>query len=91
MRYTTFGDPILESIDDDLSVVLRDYDSDEIYARVMVDEVLHSDGTPRWCFDVMTNEDGDSVATSESIFTSEKTCRDYLRTWLAAKDIQTTD
>ncbi len=83
MRKTMFNDTIIESVDDDLGLVDAFQDAgDEIYAVIQRD----TEDPSKFYFEVMENESGEAVASSDPIFGSVLDTRAYLRGWV--KDIQ---
>ena len=83
MRKTMFGDTVIESTDDDLGLVEAFQMADDaIYAVIRADE----EGTGKFNFEVMENESGVTVVSSDPIFGSVLDARAYLRGWV--KDIQ---
>lgn len=83
MRTTAFGDPIIESITDDLGLVERLQDAGEdIYASIQHDR--YESG--KWYFEISRNADGESIVSSEPIFENPIDARKYLRGFV--KDIQ---
>ena len=85
MRNTAFGDPIIESTADDLGSVLPEdcEGADGIHAIIREDD----DVPGKFNFAILTNEDGEEIATSESIFDTADDARSYLKDWIT--DIQT--
>lgn len=87
MRRSMFGDFIVESAEDSLYDAFMDFDEDaEFFAMIEQDP----DENNLWFFTIQEVEMSEQVATSEAIFTSEDTIRDYLR-GQGIKDIQTYD
>jgi len=83
MRKTMFGDQIIESTDDDLgSVEAFQEAGGEIYAVIREDE----EGSGMYDFEVMENESGEVVVSSDPIFKTQEEARDYLRQYVS--DIQ---
>lgn len=80
MRKTMFGDVIIESADDDLGEVDALQDAgDEIYAAVRPCE----EGSGKFSFEVMHNEDGEVIVSSEPIFDSPRAIRAYLQGYVS--------
>lgn len=84
MRETMFGDTIIETIKDDLGLVESlQLAEDEVYAVIRLDE---TEGSGLYYFEVMHNEDGDTIASSEPIFATVQDAKDYLKGFVT--DIQ---
>lgn len=81
MRRTAFGDIVIENTDDDLGEALME--DNAVYASIQQDE----DGGAFY-FDIQRNDDGEQVASSESIFASVDDAKKYIGSWLPLKDIQ---
>lgn len=73
MRRTAFGDPVIESTEDDLGLLddLQDAGED-IYATV-------SEDAGKFYFEVMHNDDGEGIVSSDPIFDTKEAARDYLQ------------
>lgn len=82
MRKTMFGDTVIDSKDDDLGEALVDA-GEEIHAVIREDE----DEPGKFYFEIMNNDDGEPVASSDPIFQDEQEARDYLNGFIS--DIQT--
>ena len=84
MRTTMFGDKVIESVDDDLGLVeaLQEEGPENVYAVVRADE----EGSGLFDFEVMRNDDGEAIVSSDPIFESQQAARDYLRGWVS--DVQ---
>lgn len=83
MRKTMFGDTIIESSEDDLGSVEAFQDAgDEIYAVIRLDE----EGSGMYGFEVMRNDDGEGIVSSEPIFATSREAASYLNEWVI--DIQ---
>ena len=83
MRTTMFGDTVIDSTKDDLGLVEDLQEAgDEIYAVIR-----ESEDTPgMYDFEVLQNEDGEMVVSSDPIFDSRDAVRRYLSGWVS--DIQ---
>lgn len=78
-----FGDKVIESVDDDLGLVEALQETDgEVYAIIRADE----DKSGKFYFDVLMNDDGQEIVTSDPIFDSQDAARAYLKGWVS--DIQ---
>ena len=83
MRRTQFGDWIIESTDDDLDTIEAFQEEDgDVYALIYKE----GDTSGMFFFDVLRNDDGELVASSDSIFDSQDAAETYLKNWLT--DIQ---
>jgi hypothetical protein len=82
MRISMFGDVIIESAEDDLGSVetLQDAGT-SIYAIVRLD-----DTSGLYDFEVMRNDDGRGVVSSDPIFETSQDAAAYLDGWV--EDIQ---
>lgn len=90
MRKTAFGDTVIESADDDLGEAIMDHEAGTIYAPIRKDDM--GDGGPetkgKFFFEIMENESGEEVASSDPIFDDAQAARKYLTGWLPNADIQ---
>lgn len=83
MRRTMFGDTIIEDTNDDLGSVEALWDAgDEIYAVIRLDD----EGSGMYGFEVIRNDDGEGIVSSEPIFTTSQDAAGYLHGWVS--DIQ---
>ena len=83
MRKTMFGDTVIESAEDDMGLIEALQDAgDDIYAVVRANE----DGSGKYDFEIMNNEDGEVIISSDPIFDSQDAAKAYLRGWVS--DIQ---
>lgn len=84
MRETMFSDTIIESVEDDLGSIeaFQDAGSDEIYAIVRLDE----EGSGMYEFEVIRNDDGETIVSSDPIFATPNDAANYLHGWVV--DIQ---
>ena len=79
MRTTTFGDTIIESTEDDLSEVVElGLMGDEVHAVIRLDE----EGSGKYDFEVVRNDDGESVVSSDPIFATRQDAATYLDGWV---------
>ncbi len=73
MRRTMFGDPVIEETTDDLFLLEELQEAgDKIYAVVREEE------PGKFAFEIQHNESGESIVTSDSIFLTVQTAREYL-------------
>jgi len=74
MRHTSFGDPVVDSVEDDIGLldVLQEADG-QVYAIVEEDPA-----TGKFAFDIVNNGDGESLVTSDPIFDDKKAVEVYL-------------
>lgn len=80
MRRTMGFEQVVDSIEDDLANVSGFLDNmDDCYAVILKDDA-------RYYFDLLTNEDGEPIVSSDPIFETEQAVRDYLKGWVS--DIQ---
>lgn len=83
MRITAFGDAIVESTKDDMGLVEALQEAgDEIYAVVRADE----ERSDKFTFEILRNDNGEILVSSDPIFNSHQDARAYLRGWVS--DIQ---
>lgn len=82
MRTNFFGDSIIESESDDLGDILLEA-GDEVYAVVRSNE---GEESGKFDFEIMLNESGEIVASSDPIFDNQEAAGDYLRRWIT--DVQ---
>ena len=88
MRKTAFGDPIIESKDDDLGLVEALQEAgDEIYAIVRKDE----EGSDKFYFEILTNAEGTELVSSEPIFDDEDDVRLPGTAWTPADPCEAID
>lgn len=84
MRTTVFGDTVIESDKDDMGLVEALQDAgDNVYAVIREPD----EETGKYDFEVMKNESGETVVSSDPIFDTQDAARTYLRGWI--RDIQT--
>ncbi len=84
MRRTTFGDFIVESETDDMGNAIMDHEIGDIYAVVQEDEEVAG----KFSFEVLENQNGNQVVSSEAIFASADDALKYLSGWLRLESIQ---
>lgn len=85
MRKTIFGNTIIENITDDLGLVEEFQEAgDDIYAIVRLDE---EEPSGKCYFEIMHNEDGEMITSSEPIFDDWDDARQYLKGY-GVNDIQ---
>ena len=82
MRQTMFGDTVIENAKDDLGEAIVDHEAGTIHA------VIREDEPGKFSFEIMENENGEGVASSDAFFGDINTARTYLRGWLPSADIQ---
>lgn len=76
MRITAFGDAIVESTKDDMGLVEALQETgDEIYAVVRADE----EGSDKFTFEILRNDNGEVLISSDPIFNGHQDARAYLR------------
>ncbi len=74
-----FADMIVESTEDDLGSIENLMDAgDEIYAVVRLDE----EGSGKYEFEVMYNEDSEVIVSSDPIFDTVHDAANYLKGWV---------
>lgn len=84
MRTTAFGDTVIESLDDDLGLVEALQESEGCYALVRADE----EGSSHFYFEIMDNESGEPIVTSESIFVDFAAAKGYLKGYVSDVQLQ---
>ncbi len=83
MRTTMFGDTVIESENDDLGLVEALQEAgDDVCAVIRAAE----EESGKFDFEIMNNDDGEVIVSSEPIFDSQDDAKKYLRGWV--KDIQ---
>lgn len=74
-----FGDTIIENTEDDLGNIEAFQDaSGEIYAVIRLDE----EGSGMYEFEVMRNDDGEGIVSSDPIFATAQDAVGYLSGWV---------
>ena len=86
MRQNAFGDYRIDSPNDDLGSIIDVFEVDhsDVYATIYYDAEKE-----KWSFEVLTSEEGNEVASSDTIFESEQAARVYLGQWLDPDTIET--
>lgn len=83
MRTTIFGDMVIEDVKDDMGEVeVLQLAEDEVYAIIRLDD----EESGMYFFEVMQNEDGEQLVSSEPIFATIQDAKDYLKGFVT--DIQ---
>lgn len=82
MRTTLFGEPIVESVDDDMGLIesLQEAGTD-IHAIIYKED--DSDKGDKFYFEVRGNEDGEVIVASDPIFNTFDMARAYLGGWVS--------
>jgi hypothetical protein len=78
-----FGDTIIEDAGEDMGVVEAFMNAgSEVYAVIRLDE----EGSGMYEFEVMRNDDGEGIISSDPIFATSQDAAGYLNGWVT--DIQ---
>jgi len=82
VRTTTFGGTVIERLEDDLGAVevLEEAGKKNVYAVVRKDE-YGSDNL--FYFEVMRNDDGEVLVSSDPVFRDKSTIRRYLHDFVS--------